>query len=646
MSRILLIEDDQGAQLLFKSRLEDLGHQVVTAPTGARGLMEARSGPFDLFLVDVVLGSGIDGFEVCRRIKTIPQMQRIPIVLISGQLKGREDLHRGYEAGCEAFLLKGDMPLLEDVVRAMLNMKSLQDDLGLQNRLLEEQNRRLTEERRRGADLETALRESGNRSDVLRELAAGRPDGLLIVDGDGIVRYADRGALDVFGKDLEGRNLGALAPSSGLEAFVRNAHSEPREGFRFDLTRGAKTPRMLSASVLPILSGAGGGAGLRAVLILDAGRRRAAGELLRLQDQGVPRREIGALYEMARIAYHPRNLVGTSPALQEVRRIVTETAATERCVLIRGESGTGKEHVARTLHFQSRLSGPFVPMNCAALAPELIESELFGHVKGAIDGALADRPGLLQQADLGTLFLDEIDALPIPAQEKLSRALKEHTVDRVGATRPEHVAVRVIAATSVDVEQLVEEGLVSPELLEAVGQVRITIPPLRHRKEDVRVLSEHHLRVHAGPGGEAELSAEAIAAMEAYTWPGNALELLSCLERSSAVARGGVIDVGDLPQAIRDLTQPGRRSLVPTPMRATAPAGTHTVHGIRETAPVVAHGEVILRPAEGPVSLENYERMCLLAALEDTRGDKIKAAKLLGVGKSTLYRKLKTHGIT
>jgi CheY-like chemotaxis protein len=151
MGRILLIEDEQSAQLLFRNRLEDLGHEVSIAPTGARGLMEARTGTFDLFLVDVVLGSGIDGFEVCRRIKTIPQVQRIPIVLISGQLRGREDLHKGYEAGCEAFLLKGDLPLLEDVVRAMLNIKALQDDLAMQNRLLEDQNRRLTQERQRGA---------------------------------------------------------------------------------------------------------------------------------------------------------------------------------------------------------------------------------------------------------------------------------------------------------------------------------------------------------------------------------------------------------------------------------------------------------------------------------------------------------------
>ena len=135
MGRILLIEDDSGTQLLLQSRLKDLGHEVVTAPTGAMGVMEARSGSFDLFLVDVMLGSGIDGYEVCRRLKGMPHVHGVPIVMISAIVKNREDLHKGYEAGCEQFLLKGDMTLLEDVVRAMLRLKSLQDELAIQNRL-------------------------------------------------------------------------------------------------------------------------------------------------------------------------------------------------------------------------------------------------------------------------------------------------------------------------------------------------------------------------------------------------------------------------------------------------------------------------------------------------------------------------------
>ena len=187
MGRILLIEDDPGTQLLLQSRLKDLGHEVVTAPTGAMGVMEARSGSFDLFLVDVMLGSGIDGYEVCRRLKGMPHTHGVPIVLVSGIVKNREELHKGYEAGCEQFLIKGDMTLLEDVVRAMLRLKSLQDELAIQNRLLDDHNRRLQEEKARAADLESAIVGSGG--DVSRAVAgvSARCTALLVVDADGVV---------------------------------------------------------------------------------------------------------------------------------------------------------------------------------------------------------------------------------------------------------------------------------------------------------------------------------------------------------------------------------------------------------------------------------------------------------------------------
>jgi CheY-like chemotaxis protein len=180
VNRILLVEDDTSAQLLYKNRLSDLGYEVVVAPTGAAGLMEARAAAFDLFLVDIDLGKGIDGYEVCQRLKTIPELHGIPVVLISGHVRAQEDLHRGYEAGCQSFLVKGDLMLLEDVVRAMLRIRSLQRDLALQNRLLEERNRRLEIATTRTADLEHALSNSVSRGPAV----ANRPDGLLMVDSE------------------------------------------------------------------------------------------------------------------------------------------------------------------------------------------------------------------------------------------------------------------------------------------------------------------------------------------------------------------------------------------------------------------------------------------------------------------------------
>ena len=649
MGRILLIEDEQSAQLLFRNRLEDLGHEVVVAPTGARGLMEARTGKFDLFLVDVVLGSGIDGFDVCRRIKAMPQMHGIPIVLISGQLKGREDLHRGYEAGCETFLIKGDLPLLEDVVRAMLNMKALQDDLAVQYRLLEEQNRKISEEQARGSDLVQALRESGDRSLVFRELAAGRPDGLLLVDSEGIVRFADRGALDVLGKDLEGRNLGSLAPASGLEAFVRDARNEAREGYRFDIVlRGGKVTRSLSASVMPIVPITGhGDSDLRVVLLLDAGKRQVAAEMLRLQEQGVPRREIGPLLEAARSAFHPSQILGVSQAMVELRKRVAKVARSDSNVLVSGDVGTGKELVARALHFGGSRSGSFLPINCAALTEHLLAAELFGHVKDTVTGALSNRPGLIQQSHLGTIFLDEIDALPPDLQAKLFRVLREGEVYRVGSKHAEHVDVRVVAATSKSLDQLVQAKEFREDLYYRLNVVDLQLPSLDERPGDVEFLASSFLRRFAADQDRLEISEDALRLMVAYDWPGNVRELENCIERACALVKGDLIEIDDLPQALRDSKRVSPADMhFPAPRPKNPPPGTHStvVEGLPLKDAVQVTSMAI--PPEENVSFENYERMCLLAALAETKGDKLAAAKLLRVGKSTFYRKLKAHGLS
>jgi DNA-binding NtrC family response regulator len=650
VGRILLIEDDPGAQLLFKNRLEDLGHQVVVMPTGAMGLMEARAEPFDLFLVDVGLGSGIDGYEVCRRLKATPHVHGIPVVLISGQVKGQEELHKGYEAGCEAFLLKGDIILLEDVVRAMLRIKSLQDDLGMQNRLLEEQNRRLSEERQRGADLEVALRETGGRALVFRELAAGRPDGVLMVDADGVVRFTDRGAQDILGKDIEGKNLARLAPGTGLEAFVRNARTEPSEAYRFDLTdRKGRAVRSISASVMPTVPRhASRDNGYKVVLLLDAGRRRVASEMLRLQERGIPRRELGPLLEAARDVYHPSGIIGASPAMRELRKRVSRAALTDGPVLIRGESGTGKQLVARALHFGGLRSGPFVPVNCAAMAPGLLVSELFGHVKSAFPGAISDRPGLFQQAHLGTIYLDQVEAVPLELQPKLEVVLEEREVYRVGATAAEHVDVRMIASTNADLEGMIAEERFRSDLYYRLNVVDLEIPPLRDRESDALLLAQHFLKRHGAAREHVEFSPEVLWVLQEHDWPGNVRELENCVERACALAEGQRIEVSDLPLHLRELHRRLREEERAPPALIRAPGAQGRSIAERfameiepQPPPSVAPGE----PAE-PVSLQLYEKRALLRALEETGGDKLAAARLLGVGKSTFYRKLRAHGLS
>jgi DNA-binding NtrC family response regulator len=631
VNRILLIEDDSGAQLLYRNRLADLGFEVVVAATGAMGLMEARAGKFDLYLVDIGLGSGIDGYEVCRRLKAIPEIHNIPVVLISGQVRGQEELHRGYEAGCQSFLVKGDLTLLEDVVRAMLRIKSLQDDLALQNRLLEEQNRRLQAERERGADLEDALRETGSRQVVFRELAAGRPDGVLIVDGEGVVRRCDRAARDTLGQGLEGKHLASMAPDSRLEAFVRNARTEPHDAIRFDLPdRPGRLPRSLSACIVPLVPLPDSKEPpLRVVLLFDAARRRVAAEMLRLAEQGIPRRELAPLIEAAREVFRASALVGDSPALSTLRGRLEALARSDAPLLIQGPSGSGKELVARIVHFSGGRSGPFVPVNCAALPGTMLQSELFGHQKGAFPEAITDRPGLFQQAQHGTLFLQEIGQLPPALQQELQEALEHGRVRRMGASNPERIDVRLIASSRMDLARAVEQGGFRGELL-GLFAARVTLPRLRERAGDVPLLARHFLARFA-PG--RALSPEALWLLEQYDWPGNVRELLDSLESACATAGGREVQVSDLPAPLQGLYQRLARS-----------------EGIPAALPrVAAHAPAELEPelVVGPGTLlDAYEKRALLHALRETGGDKLKAAKLVGVGKSTFYRKLKLHGIT
>jgi len=626
VDRILLIEDDSGTQLLLRNRLEELGYDVVVTSTGARGLLEARAGKFDLYLCDIGLGSGIDGYEVCRRLKGMPTNHGTPVVLISGQVKSQEELHRGYEAGCESFLMKGDLTLVEDVVRAMLRIKSLKDDLGLQNRLLEEQNRRLQQERERGADLEVALRETGSRARVFRELAAGRPDGVLLVDQEGVVRSTDRGAQNIFGKDIEGKQLASLAPGTGLEAFVRDVRTDPHEDFRFDLgERSTGAVHSFTAAIIPTVPRPNvADTAFKVVMLMDANKRRVAAEMLRLEEHGVPRREFGPLIQAARLTFHPASILGESGPAVSLREAVVRATESREPALIRGEAGTGKSLVARVLHFSGPASGPFVPIHCAALAPLQLESELFGHVKGAHPEAISDRPGIFQQALHGTVFLEAVDRLPIPLQVKLLQVLEEKRVCRVGSREAEPVIVRLIASADVDLEQRVAEGSFRGDLLSHLRAHEIRTPLLSELEADVELLARHFLRRYRR-NSEQTFAPQACSVLGSYEWPGNVAELESCIEQACASTRADEIQVGDLTAPLIDLDRRLGDDSIPRPPSSPA----------READVVDTD----------PVSLELYERLAIRRALNETDGDKIAAAKLLNIGKSTFYRKLKAHGM-
>jgi DNA-binding NtrC family response regulator len=312
-------------------------------------------------------------------------------------------------------------------------------------------------------------------------------------------------------------------------------------------------------------------------------------------------------------------LIGESPALKAVLRTVEQVAPSDATVLLLGESGTGKEVVARLLHaFSPRVGRAFVAVNCGAIPEGLVESELFGHARGAFTGATEARPGKFVEANGGTLFLDEIGELPLGSQVKLLRVLQERVVTPVGEARTRTVDTRVIAATNQNLEALVREGKFRSDLFFRVNVVPITLPALRERREDVPRLARHFLdsacRRH---GRRVELSEEAVAAFRLHAWPGNVRELENLIERLVILNRGGKVRFDDLPASLRTAEA----------QAAGAAAETLKAQGIDLTKTVA-----------------EIEALLIDAALRAAEGNKTKAAELLGLNRTTLLDKLKRAG--
>jgi two-component system nitrogen regulation response regulator GlnG len=324
-------------------------------------------------------------------------------------------------------------------------------------------------------------------------------------------------------------------------------------------------------------------------------------------------------------------IIGQAPAMQEVFKAIGRLSRSSMTVLITGESGTGKELVARALHDNSpRAAGPFVALNTSAIAAELLESELFGHEKGAFTGATERRIGRFEQANGGTLFLDEIGDMSVALQTRLLRVLAESEFFRVGGQTPIRVDVRVIAATHQDLAQGAATGKFREDLYHRLNVMRIEIPPLRQRREDIKELSRFYLEQAANELGVAPktLSADAVDALQRYDWPGNVRELVNVCRRLTVTAAGREIVAADLPAELGGIgTQVG----------ADWTAGlSHWAEGqlaIVEPAPLLNE------------ALPAFERTLILTALRHARGKRLEAAKLLGWGRNTLTRKIKELGL-
>ncbi|MBI5747397.1 MAG: sigma-54-dependent Fis family transcriptional regulator [Nitrospirae bacterium] len=320
--------------------------------------------------------------------------------------------------------------------------------------------------------------------------------------------------------------------------------------------------------------------------------------------------------------YKFENIIGASKSMDKMYEIIERVADSDSTVLIQGESGTGKELVARTIHFNSpRKDGPFIPINCGAIPEGLLESELFGHEKGAFTGAVATRLGRFELANSGTIFLDEVGEMPPALQVKLLRVLQSREFERVGGTKTIKVDIRILAATNQDLEEALKSGKFREDLYYRLNVVQIHIPPLRERKDDVPLLLDHFVAFfnERKKKNIQGFSSDAMKLLMDYRWPGNVREIENLIERLAILKGSGIIEIQDLPEKISTV------------------------------CPITASGPISRFPDEGvdlTMEINEFENRLILSAMEKANGVKSRAAHLLRLNRTTLVEKMKKKGLT
>jgi DNA-binding NtrC family response regulator len=453
---------------------------------------------------------------------------------------------------------------------------------------------------------------------------------ILIIDDDRAFRVGTGALLSDDGYDVDAE--------PGAEPGLERLKQERYDMVLLDL----KMPGRTGLSVLEELRGAGND--VPVLMLTGYATVDSAVHALKLGaddyitkpcDNAVLRTKIKAVLARREPVLGPgvQRIVGTTQKMREVLRAVARVAPTESTVLLRGATGTGKELIARAIHEESpRRPRPFVAVNCSALAEGLLESELFGHARGAFTGAVSDRKGMFEEANTGTIFLDEIGDVSPAMQARLLRVLQEREVVRVGTSRPVQVDVRVIAATHQDLEAMVEDGRFRKDLYFRLKVFQIRVPELRERPEDVPALAaaalarwnervEPHRRISG-------VSDEAMQVMQAYDWPGNVRELMTSVEYACIVCDGKRILACHLPEEVREGPQPGGASDVARSSSSASPTSGRAPEPKRYQAPDA-----------------DEEREAIRTALEEANGNRTKAAAALGMGRTTLWQKLKEYGL-
>jgi len=580
VARVLIVEDEPVSRLTFGEFLKAAEHDVVAAEDYAQAVGHLCEMEFDVVITDILL-PGKTGIDLLRTVRS--RGLKMPVVVITGE-PTVETASEAVRLGAFDYLPK---PVTREGLKRVVRLAV--DRYGI------------SQERDHYAEQTDMYRRD------LEAIFNSVKEGIITVDADMRVRQANSAGAAMLGladDDGAGRRFAEVAPT-GLDAAQRalektlESHEAVMEQ-HVEVRLSAEDEKVLVMSTTPLVNEQGAFTG--AVLVL-----RDITRLSRLEKQIEESQQY-------------RSMVGRSAGMQAIFRLIREDLAeTDSTVLIYGESGTGKELVASALHHASlRAKGPFLRVNCAALSENLLESELFGHVKGAFTGAVKDRIGRFEAAEGGTILLDEIGDISPRLQLRLLRVLQEREFERVGASIPISCDVRVIASTNRDLVQKIRDGEFRQDLYFRLNVVRIDLPPLRERKSDIPLLVESFCRrfnrqfkkeiTGAGP--------DAMRVLMDHPWPGNVRELENCIERAFIVCRGPQIQASHLP---RELIE-GRNEFA-------------------EQAPGAAPGAASAAPGQGT------EQERIVAILTQTDWNVAKAARILGVARNTLYQKIKTFDI-
>jgi two-component system response regulator HydG len=561
-AKILVVDDEESIRFTFESFLADAGYEVAVAADFSSALVRLDESDFDLIFADIILG-GRTGIDVMRVVRDRELSSQVIIITGAPHLDTASEALR---LGAFDYISKPvEQETLLRVAKTALKHKRLAD-----------------EKERFRSNLEAIFRSV--------------KDGIITVDEELKVVEANDAAERICGlkRDARGKVFSAVQTNCGKKCLHTLAATiekkAPAEAERLECERAAVSGQVVSISASPLLDHQGTFSG--AVIVVRDETRLAGLE-----------RDLGE-----RQRFH--KLVGRSESMQKIYNLIETLADLQTTVLITGESGTGKELVAEALHCRGgRSDGPLVKVNCAALSESLLESELFGHVKGAFTGAIRDKVGRFQRADGGTIFLDEIGDISPGTQLRLLRVLQEMEFERVGDSTPLRVDVRVIAATNKDLSEKVRKGEFREDLYYRLKVVEIALPPLRERPEDIPYLTDHFLsKFNVKLGREVRaVSADVRKIFMEYPWPGNVRELEHALEHACILCGTGTITREDLPSHFMNFS-----------------------------------GEGTFAAATG----ERNEVAQILDALEKTAGNKVKAARLLGIDRKTLYRKIDRYGIS